>query len=190
MGIEPTCPAWKAGILTVELYPQNMVPKARLELARNYLLWILSPVCLPDFTIWASWNGGESRSRTYGVSYVPDLQSGAIASRHISPYMVPPEGVEPPTSWLQVSCTASCAMVAYVEYMVGKMGFEPMPSRSQSVRPTKLSYFPIFGVKYENRTRITGATVQRFTIKLTSPSLYGGHWRTWTSDQSLMRRWL
>ena len=66
-------------------------------------------------------------------------------------------------------------MVAYVAYMVGKMGFEPMPSRSQSVRPTKLSYFPIFGVKYENRTRITGATVQCFTIKLTSPSLYGGH---------------
>ena len=54
MGIEPTYSAWKADILAVESHPQNMVPKARLELARNYLLWILSPVCLPDFTIWAS----------------------------------------------------------------------------------------------------------------------------------------
>ena len=53
MGIEPTYSAWKADILAVESHPQNMVPKARLELARNYFLWILSPVCLPDFTIWA-----------------------------------------------------------------------------------------------------------------------------------------
>lgn len=36
MGIEPTYSAWKADILAVESHPQNMVPKARLELARNY----------------------------------------------------------------------------------------------------------------------------------------------------------
>ena len=187
MGIEPTYSAWKADILAVESHPQNMVPKARLELARNYFPLDFKSSVSTWFHHLGIWNGGEGRIRTTGVSNVPDLQSGAIATRHTSPYMVPPEGIEPPTSWLQVSCTASCAMVAY---MAGKMGFEPMPSRSQSVRPTKLSYFPIYGVKYENRTRITGATVQCFTIKLTSPSLYGGHWRTWTSDQPLMRRWL
>ena len=37
MGIEPTYSAWKADILAVESHPQNMVPKARLELARNFL---------------------------------------------------------------------------------------------------------------------------------------------------------
>ena len=66
-------------------------------------------------------------------------------------------------------------MVAYVEYMVGKMGFEPMPLTLPKRAPYQTELLPIFGVKYENRTRITGATVQRFTIKLTSPSLYGGH---------------
>ena len=32
--------------------------------------------------------GGESRSRTYGVSYVTDLQSADIATSHISPFIL------------------------------------------------------------------------------------------------------
>lgn len=31
-------------------------------------------------------HGGPGRSRTYGVSYVPDLQSGVLATGHTDPY--------------------------------------------------------------------------------------------------------
>lgn len=45
MGIEPTYLAWKASILPLNY--TCMVLEARLELARTYVLRILSPICLP-----------------------------------------------------------------------------------------------------------------------------------------------
>ena len=54
-----------------------------------------------------------------------DLQSAAFDHFAILPQlMVPTEGVEPPTYWLQVSCAASYAMSA--KKMVGDIGLEPM----------------------------------------------------------------
>ena len=53
-----------------------------------------------------------------------DLQSAAFDHFAIPPKVVPTEGVEPPTYWLQVSCAASYAMSA--KKMVGDIGLEPM----------------------------------------------------------------
>ena len=116
---------------------------------------------------------------------MPDLQSGAIATRHTSPniWCHRRESNSQPPDYKSVALP-----IVLRWHMVGKMGFEPMTPRSQSVCTTKLYYFPIYGVKYENRTRITGATVQRFTIKLTSPS--GGQCWIRTNNQSVMSRQL
>ena len=82
--------------------------------------------------------------------------------------MVPTEGLEPPTNWLQVSCTSTCAKMANwlheagVEpailglwglcdfpfhssaiYMVGITRFELIQTWSQAKCTTKLCYIPI-----------------------------------------------
>ena len=72
-------------------------------------------------------NGGETWIWTMEPEGT-DLQSAAFDHFAISPKkMVPTEGVEPPTYWLQVSCAASYAKSAqYKNKMVGAIGLEPM----------------------------------------------------------------
>ena len=53
MGIEPTYPAWKAEVLPLNYTRKIWYPKPDSNWHGIIFLWILSPVCLPDFTIWA-----------------------------------------------------------------------------------------------------------------------------------------
>ena len=111
MGIEPTYSAWKADILAVESHPQNMVPKARLELARNYFPLDFKSSVSTWFHHLGIWNGGEGRIRTTEPKGT-ELQSAAFSHFATSPYMVPAKGLEPSTYWLQVSCSTNWAKSA------------------------------------------------------------------------------
>ncbi len=80
MGIEPTQPVWETGIL-----PLNYICKSRHMIAfgdtyggRTHVSAVKGR-CLNLLTKVPN-IGGQSRNRTYDVSYVPDLQSGVFAN--------------------------------------------------------------------------------------------------------------
>ena len=85
MGIEPTSPAWKAGVLPLNY--TRIVGREGFEPPKAYA---------GRFTVCSLWPLGH-------------LPLNSILNKFNSE---PPRGLEPPTDWLQISCSTNWATVA------------------------------------------------------------------------------
>ena len=97
-----------------------------------YILYKRS--CIPTSCYLFYRAGDEARTR--------DLQLGRLSLYQLSysRNFASPDGFEPPT----YSLTANCSPAELRRHYVGKTGFEPATSWSQTKRDTELRYFPIF----------------------------------------------
>ena len=91
MGIEPTSPAWKAGVLPLNY--TRTVGREGFEPPKAYA---------GRFTVCSLWPLGHLPSLSIILNRLLCLMN----------IYEPPRGLEPPTDWLQISCSTSWATVA------------------------------------------------------------------------------
>ena len=87
-GIEPSQPAWKAGVLPLN-YTRVTVGREGFEPPKAYA---------GRFTVCSLWPLGHLPHRSFFIKSLRSLE--------------PPRWLEPPTDWLQISCSTNWATVA------------------------------------------------------------------------------
>ena len=125
MGIEPTYPAWKAGVLPLNYTRTFKVPRTGIEpVTRGF-----SVLCSTNWAIWAFITSAIANVSCGGRIWTYDLRVMSPTSFQTAPsrdilflYLIsqvkPMIGLEPITCWLQISCSANWATSA--DCLIGK----------------------------------------------------------------------